>query len=224
MVHTVHGEKLHFLLVKFHLAELFLLHFICFSLSVLWGEFDVQISSANKLYLHLLQPYLSVMLNKGSLEVLMFSGSHSPRRVIRRPEQGILNDGKEHSLRIERLAGRLACRYRRCLLCTVYWILIVCMRLFPRSFAVQVDEEPKRVATLPNDQPMKLQRIFLGGIPAEVEQTSNRANVPFQGCIWNLMINAMYVSSSLYHYILKARSSSSEVTSCWFFLSDLILN
>ncbi|XP_056260712.1 laminin subunit alpha-2 isoform X4 [Seriola aureovittata] len=111
------------------------------------------------------EPYLSVMLNKGSLEVLVFTGSHSPRRVIRRPEQGVLNDGKEHSLRIERLSGR--------------------------SFAVQVDEETKREATLPNDQPMNLQRIFLGGIPAEVEQTSNRANVPFEGCIWNLMVNAI---------------------------------
>uniref|UniRef100_A0A667YT36 Laminin G domain-containing protein n=1 Tax=Myripristis murdjan TaxID=586833 RepID=A0A667YT36_9TELE len=111
------------------------------------------------------QPYLSVMLNKGSLEVLVFTGSHSPRRVIRRPEQGILHDGREHSLRIERLAGR--------------------------SFAVQVDEEAKREAGLPNDQPMSLERLFLGGIPAEVEQTSNRANVPFQGCIWNLMVNAV---------------------------------
>ncbi|XP_026197124.1 laminin subunit alpha-2 isoform X3 [Anabas testudineus] len=111
------------------------------------------------------EPYLSVMLNKGSLEVLVFTGSHSPRRVIRRPEQGILNDGREHSLRIERQAGR--------------------------SFAVQVDEEAKRQAALPNDQPINLQRIFLGGIPAEVEQLSSRANVPFQGCIWNLMINAV---------------------------------
>lgn len=62
-----------------------------------------------------------------------------------------------------------------------------------RSFAVQVDEEAKRETTLPNDQPVNLHRIFLGGIPAEVEQTSNRVNVPFQGCIWNLMINTMYV-------------------------------
>lgn len=111
------------------------------------------------------EPYLSVMLSKGSLEVLVFTGSHSPRRVIRLPEQGILNDGREHSLRIERLPGR--------------------------SFAVQVDEEAKREAALPNDQPISLQRIFLGGIPAEVEQTSNRANVPFQGCIWNLMVNSV---------------------------------
>lgn len=64
---------------------------------------------------------------------------------------------------------------------------------FVRFFTVQVDEEPKREAALPNDQPMSLQRVFLGGIPAEVEQTSNRANVPFRGCIWNLMINAVYV-------------------------------
>ncbi|XP_075893685.1 laminin subunit alpha-2 isoform X3 [Nelusetta ayraudi] len=109
------------------------------------------------------EPYLSVMLNKGSLEVLVFTGSHSPRRVIRRPEQGPLNDGREHSLRIERLPGR--------------------------SLAVQVDEEAKRETSLPNDQPVNLQHVFLGGIPAEVERTSNRVNVPFQGCIWNLMIN-----------------------------------
>uniref|UniRef100_A0A3Q1ANG5 Basement membrane-specific heparan sulfate proteoglycan core protein n=1 Tax=Amphiprion ocellaris TaxID=80972 RepID=A0A3Q1ANG5_AMPOC len=113
------------------------------------------------------EPYLSVMLNKGSLEVLVFTGSHSPRRVIRRPDQGTLNDGREHSLRIERLPGRLV------------------------FFAVQVDEEAKREAALPNDQPMSLQRVFLGGIPAEVEQTSNRVNVPFEGCIWNLMVNAI---------------------------------
>ncbi|KAK7907204.1 hypothetical protein WMY93_015816 [Mugilogobius chulae] len=111
------------------------------------------------------EPYLSVMLNQGSLEVLLFSGSHTPRRVIRRPEQGILHDGREHSLRIERLAGR--------------------------TFAVQVDEEPKKEVGLPNDQPMVFQRVFLGGIPAEVEQTSNRVNVPFKGCIWNLMINTV---------------------------------
>lgn len=43
----------------------------------------------------------------------MFTGSHSPRRVVRRPDQGVLNDGREHSLRIERLPGRLCA----CLLC-----------------------------------------------------------------------------------------------------------
>ncbi|XP_029351939.1 laminin subunit alpha-2 isoform X3 [Echeneis naucrates] len=112
----------------------------------------------------LLEPFLSVMLNKGSLEVSLFTGSHL-RQVIRRPEEGPLNDGKEHSLRIERFTGR--------------------------SFAVQVDEEPRRETKIPNDQPIHLQRIFLGGVAAEVEQTSSRPIVPFQGCIWNLMVNAI---------------------------------
>lgn len=66
----------------------------------------------NKVISRLPQPYLSVMLNKGSLEVLVFTGSHSPRRVIRRPEQGPLNDGREHSLRIERLPGRSVLHFR----------------------------------------------------------------------------------------------------------------
>ena len=52
------------------------------------------------------QPYLSVMLNKGSLEVLVFTGSHNTRRVVRRADQGVLHDSREHALRIERLAGR----------------------------------------------------------------------------------------------------------------------
>uniref|UniRef100_A0A3B4ES20 Laminin subunit alpha-2 n=1 Tax=Pundamilia nyererei TaxID=303518 RepID=A0A3B4ES20_9CICH len=111
------------------------------------------------------EPYLSVMLTRGSLEVVVSTGSHNRRQATRRPEQGTLNDGREHTLRIERLAGR--------------------------SFAVHVDDEARMQGMLPNDQPLNLQRIFLGGIPAEVEQTSNRANIPFKGCIWNLMINAV---------------------------------
>ncbi|XP_062292940.1 laminin subunit alpha-2 [Scomber scombrus] len=108
------------------------------------------------------EPYLSVILSKGSLEVFVNTGSHSTGRVIRLPEQGILNDGREHSLRIKRLPDR--------------------------SFSVQVDEEAKSHTRLPNNQPVNLQRIFLGGIPAEVKHISN---IPFQGCIWNLMINSV---------------------------------
>lgn len=138
----------------------------------------------------------------------MFTGSHSPRRVVRRPEQGVLNDGREHSLRIERLPGRSVqslfmlppVQQHLSSLYNHFQTLRVCLSpasFSTRSFAVQVDEEAKREAALPNDQPVALQRIFLGGIPAEVEQTSNRANVPFQGCIWNLMINSVYVTSGL---------------------------
>uniref|UniRef100_A0A669CIT2 Laminin subunit alpha-2 n=1 Tax=Oreochromis niloticus TaxID=8128 RepID=A0A669CIT2_ORENI len=122
---------------------------------------NVHVNPVNKVYLQLWQPYLSVMLTRGSLEVVVSTGSHNRRQATRRPEQGTLNDGREHTLRIE------------------------------RSFAIQVDDEARMQGVLPNDQPLNLQRIFLGGIPAEVEQTSNRANIPFKGCIWNLMINAV---------------------------------
>lgn len=81
------------------------------------------------------------------------------------------------------------------MLASVSWKLSTLCFVF-RLLAVQVDEEAKREATLPNDQPIRFQRIFLGGIPVEVEQTTNRVNVPFQGCIWNLMVNAVYVTSN----------------------------
>ncbi|KAM6964872.1 laminin subunit alpha-2 [Aplochiton taeniatus] len=110
------------------------------------------------------EPYVAVILSRGTLEVLVHTGSHSPRRVVRKPDQGILHDGREHSLRIQRLAGR--------------------------SFIVQVDEEAKREAGLPNDQPMALQRVFVGGVPAEVERISQRGSVPFMGCVWNLMVDS----------------------------------
>lgn len=90
--------------------------------------------------------------------------------------------------------------------------------LSTRSFAVQVDEEAKREAALPNDQPVSLQRVFLGGIPADVEQTSNRVNVPFQGCIWNLMVNAVYVTSPLYmhsEFCIFTETQSSKLAFSW---------
>ncbi|XP_064196122.1 laminin subunit alpha-2 isoform X2 [Anguilla rostrata] len=109
------------------------------------------------------EPFLSVLLNKGALEVLVFSGSHNPRRVIRRAEDGILHDGREHSLRIERLSSRI--------------------------LTVQVDEENKLDQALPNDHPIGLKRLFIGGIPPDVATRTQRTNVPFEGCIWNLVIN-----------------------------------
>lgn len=69
---------------------------------------NVHVDPVNKVYLKLWQPYLSVMLTRGSLEVVVSTGSHNRRQATRSPEQGTLNDGREHTLRIERLAGRLA--------------------------------------------------------------------------------------------------------------------
>ncbi|KAL4649093.1 laminin subunit alpha-2 [Arapaima gigas] len=111
------------------------------------------------------EPFISVLLNKGTLEVLVFTGGRAPRRVVRKPEEGILHDGREHALRIERTSGG--------------------------GFTVQVDEEEKMEQTLPNDHPMSIKRLFLGGIPPDVETSTQRTNIPFEGCIWNLVINTI---------------------------------
>ncbi|MCJ8749868.1 hypothetical protein PDJAM_G00192550 [Pangasius djambal] len=111
------------------------------------------------------EPYVSVQLNKGALEVLVFSGSRNPRRTIRKPEGGILHDGLEHSLRIRRHSGG--------------------------SFSVQVDEEERLEQALPNDQPIVIQRLFVGGVPADMAGGLQRPGLPFEGCIWNLLINTI---------------------------------
>lgn len=116
------------------------------------------------------EPFLSVQLNKGTLEVLVFTGSRSPRRALRNVNRGILHDGREHSLRIQRLPGA--------------------------SFTVQVDEEPPFQQPLPNDHPLSIHRLFIGGIPTDIETGVQRTNVPFEGCIWNLLINTMPVDFS----------------------------
>ncbi|XP_059355199.1 laminin subunit alpha-2 isoform X1 [Carassius carassius] len=116
------------------------------------------------------EPFLSVQLNKGALEVLVFTGSKSPHRASRKANKGILHDGREHSLRIQRLSGAL--------------------------FTVQVDEEPLFQQQLPNDHPLSIHRLFIGGIPADIETGVQRPNVPFEGCIWNLLINTVPVDFS----------------------------
>lgn len=63
-----------------------------------------------------------------------------------------------------------------------------------RTFTVQVDEETKLDQTLPNDHPMSLKRLFIGGIPPDVATRTQRTNVPFDGCIWNLVVNTMSVA------------------------------
>ncbi|XP_035384872.1 laminin subunit alpha-2-like isoform X4 [Electrophorus electricus] len=116
------------------------------------------------------KPYLSVQLNKGSLEVLVFTGSRNPRRALRKPDEGVLHDGREHSLRVRRHSGG--------------------------SFSVQVDEEPQLEQAFPSDQPMSIHRLFVGGVPVEMEASLHRPNVTFQGCIWNLLINTVPVDFS----------------------------
>ncbi|XP_060769556.1 laminin subunit alpha-2 [Neoarius graeffei] len=116
------------------------------------------------------EPYVSVQLNKGVLEVLVFSGSRNPRRIFRKPDGGILHDGLEHSLRIRRHSGSL--------------------------FSVQVDEEERLEQALPSNQPIVIQRLFVGGVPADMAGSLQRPGLPFEGCIWNLLINTILMDFS----------------------------
>uniref|UniRef100_A0A8C6VI31 Laminin subunit alpha 2 n=1 Tax=Naja naja TaxID=35670 RepID=A0A8C6VI31_NAJNA len=110
------------------------------------------------------QVYYAVFLNGGRLEVHISTGVRDPRRIIVKPNSGEFHDGKEHSLWLERLGG---------------------------LFAIQVDEDRRQSQRLPTDQPMSIKRLFVGGTPPEFH-TPPIKNIPaFDGCIWNLVVNAL---------------------------------
>ncbi|XP_062834900.1 LOW QUALITY PROTEIN: laminin subunit alpha-2 [Anolis carolinensis] len=112
------------------------------------------------------QAYYAVFLNGGRLEVHVSNGVRDPRRITIKPESGEFHDGKEHSIWIERLAG---------------------------MFAIQVDEDRRQSQRLPSDQPISVKKLFVGGTPPEFHTAPIR-NIPaFDGCIWNLLINAVPV-------------------------------
>ncbi|XP_067402830.1 laminin subunit alpha-2 isoform X3 [Emydura macquarii macquarii] len=110
------------------------------------------------------QAYYAVFLNKGRLEVHIFTGIRDPRRITIKPESGDFHDGRAHSVRIERLKG---------------------------MFTVQVDEDRRQTQRLPTDQPIAVKKLYVGGTPAHFQVAPVRNIPPFEGCIWNLVINAI---------------------------------
>ncbi|KAM6465703.1 laminin subunit alpha-2 isoform 2-T2 [Liasis olivaceus] len=110
------------------------------------------------------QVYYAVFLNGGRLEVHISTGVRDPRRITVKPESGEFHDGREHSIWLERLGG---------------------------LFAIQVDEDRRQSQRLPTDQPISIKRLFVGGTPPEFH-TGPIKNIPaFDGCIWNLVVNAI---------------------------------
>ncbi|XP_048452999.1 laminin subunit alpha-2-like [Rhincodon typus] len=110
------------------------------------------------------QVYYAVFLNRGRLEVHVATGTREPRRVTIRPESGVFNDGKEHSVRLHRSRGYLT---------------------------VQVNEERAQRKSLPNDLPLDIKRLFVGGVPASFQVSQLRSITHFEGCIWNLVVNSI---------------------------------
>ncbi|KAM6433798.1 laminin subunit alpha-2 [Rhynochetos jubatus] len=109
------------------------------------------------------QAYYAVFLNRGRLEVHISTGIRDPHRITIKPEAGEFHDGRAHSIRIERAKG---------------------------MFTVQVDEDKVQTQRLPTDQPISVKKLFVGGTTSEFQMGPLRNIPPFEGCIWNLVINA----------------------------------
>ncbi|NXB44706.1 LAMA2 protein, partial [Leucopsar rothschildi] len=57
-------------------------------------------------------------------------------------------------------------------------------------FSVQVDEDKVQTQRLPSDQPISVKKLFVGGTSSQFQTAPVRNIPPFEGCIWNLVINA----------------------------------
>ncbi|NXA89607.1 LAMA2 protein, partial [Melanocharis versteri] len=57
-------------------------------------------------------------------------------------------------------------------------------------FSVQVDEDKVQTQRLPSDQPISVKKLFVGGTSTQFQTGPLRNIPPFEGCIWNLVINA----------------------------------
>ncbi|NXU12753.1 LAMA2 protein, partial [Pardalotus punctatus] len=57
-------------------------------------------------------------------------------------------------------------------------------------FTVQVDEDKVQTQRLPSDQPISVKKLFVGGTSSQFQTAPLRNVPPFEGCIWNLVINA----------------------------------
>ncbi|NXY13530.1 LAMA2 protein, partial [Atrichornis clamosus] len=57
-------------------------------------------------------------------------------------------------------------------------------------FTVQVDEDKVQTQRLPSDQPISVKKLFVGGTSSQFQTAPLRTIPPFEGCIWNLVINA----------------------------------
>uniref|UniRef100_A0A8C5PW47 Laminin subunit alpha 2 n=1 Tax=Leptobrachium leishanense TaxID=445787 RepID=A0A8C5PW47_9ANUR len=114
------------------------------------------------------QVYYAVLLRKGRLEVSI-PGAKEIHRIAIRPEKGEFHDGKEHSVKLERSRN---------------------------AFTVQVDEDKTQTLRLPASQSINVTKLFVGGIPADKQSALFKNIPPFEGCIWNLLINAVPIDFS----------------------------
>ncbi|XP_055981989.1 laminin subunit alpha-2 [Sorex fumeus] len=110
------------------------------------------------------QAYYAIFLNKGRLEVHLSTGARTMRKIVIKPEPSLFHDGREHSVHVERTRGVLT---------------------------VQVDEDRSHTQELTTEQAVEVKKLFVGGAPSEFQPFPLRNIPPFEGCIWNLVINSV---------------------------------
>ncbi|XP_053447622.1 laminin subunit alpha-2 isoform X1 [Nycticebus coucang] len=110
------------------------------------------------------QAYYAIFLNKGRLEVHLSTGTRTMRKIVIKPEPSLFHDGREHSVHVERSRG---------------------------IFTVQVDEDKRYTQNLTVEQAIEVKKLFVGGAPPEFQPPPLRNVPPFEGCIWNLVINSV---------------------------------
>ncbi|XP_035880582.1 laminin subunit alpha-2 isoform X4 [Phyllostomus discolor] len=110
------------------------------------------------------QAYYAIFLNKGRLEVHLSTGARTMRKIVIKPEPSLFHDGREHSVHVERTRG---------------------------IFTVQVDEERRHMQNLTIEQVIEVKKLFVGGAPPEFQPSPLRNIPPFEGCVWNLVINSI---------------------------------
>ncbi|KAB0360576.1 hypothetical protein FD754_004732 [Muntiacus muntjak] len=110
------------------------------------------------------QVYYAIFLNKGRLEVHLSTGARTMRKIVVKPEPSLFHDGREHSVHVERTRG---------------------------MFTVQVDEDRRHMQNLTVEQAIEVKKLFIGGAPPEFQPSPLRNIPPFEGCIWNLVINSV---------------------------------
>ncbi|XP_071074759.1 laminin subunit alpha-2 [Dasypus novemcinctus] len=110
------------------------------------------------------QAYYAVFLNKGRLEVHLSTGARTMRKIVVKPQPSLFHNGREHSVHVERTRG---------------------------IFTVQVDEDRRHMQNLTVEQPIEVKKLFVGGAPPEFRPFPLRSIPPFEGCVWNLVINSV---------------------------------
>ncbi|KAM7136528.1 laminin subunit alpha-2 isoform 6-T6 [Molossus nigricans] len=110
------------------------------------------------------QAYYAIFLNKGRLEVHLSTGIRIMRKIVVKPEPSPFHDGREHSVHVERTRG---------------------------IFTVQVDEDRRHMQNLTVEQAIEVRKLFVGGAPPEFQPSPLRNIPPFEGCVWNLVINSV---------------------------------